>query len=233
MPRITFGSLKLNRAILEIKYPKGYLYWDVCGKCISEINSQSGGKIDFQELREGECILKFVGKPNAQASFGINRITLSAMKLNNINLFKENAPLILDLIKTYLEIQNISRAGFRLFHVLKKESYEDAEQFVNALDLYSVSADRFRGFGDNVSVSQPNVIVSDQEDKTRISIGAARRQDADDPAAEFDEFAPRYAVLTDIDFYKENIVVNQFDLKLFIHRSERKIKEHIAQLLNR
>ena len=231
--RVAFGNLKINRGILEIRYPKGYLYWDVCGRCILEINRKSNEKIDFSELRSNKCILRFVENPTAEASFGINQMTVSAAKLRNVNLFKENGPLILDTIKTYLKIQEFSRVGFRLFYVQKTDSHEEAEEFVNGLDICSVDVDRFKGFGDELSVPQPSTLVSNGEEKVRISISAAKRTDADKEGVEFDEYAPRYAILTDIDFYREDIKVEDFDLELFIHRSHKKIKDNIAKLLSK
>ena len=71
--RIFFDKLKLNKAIIEIRYPKGYLYWDVCGRCILEINNKSNEKIDFLRLGADECILRFLENPDAKATFGIRQ----------------------------------------------------------------------------------------------------------------------------------------------------------------
>jgi len=233
MARITFDSLKLNRAILEIRYPKGYLYWDVCGKCVLDINDKSQEKIDFLELKADECILRFVENSTARASFGVKHMTLSATKPRNLNLVKENAPLIFESVKTHLKIEQISRVGFRLFYVLKKDPYEEAEKFVNGLELYTLNIDRFKGFGEELSVAHATVLASNKLDYASISVGPAKRTDADEPSAEFDDFAPRHAVLIDIDFYRENIRVTQFDLERFIHDSEKKIKDNISHLLNK
>ena len=233
MARITFDKLRLNRAVLEVRYPKGYLYWDVCGKCIHEINAKSNQGIDFSELTQNECVLRFVEKSEVQASFGLKHMTVSGMKLRNINVLKESAPLIFDTVKTHLQIRQISRAGFRLFYVLRKDSYEQAEEFVNRLQLCSVSAERFKGFGNKLSAAQATVLAIDELATARISVAPAKRSDADDPTAEFDEFAPRYAALVDIDFYRENVSVEEFDLERFMHQSYKKTEDHVTQLLNR
>ena len=149
------------------------------------------------------------------------------------NIFKENGPLILEVVKTHLKIQKISRAGFRLFYVLEKDSVEEAEEFVRELDLCSVSAGRFKGFGNEVVVTQPTVEASDDEGDVRVRISATRRTDADEPGVKFNEYSPRYAVLIDIDFFKQDIEVEKFDLEQFIHRSKKIVKDHIAQILNK
>lgn len=233
MPRILFDSLRANRVILEIRYPKGYLYWDVCGRCIREINTKSKQRIDFVELRGDECILKFVETPEAQATFGLKHMILSANKVKNMNLFRENGPLIFDSVKTYLEIDEISRVGFRSFYVLEKPSYQEAEEFVNSLQLCSATVERFKGFGNELSIAQPIVLVTNEAPNARICISPAKRTDADEPGAKFDEFAPRYAVLVDIDFYLENVKPPEFDLDHFIYECHKKIKDHVAELLNK
>ena len=231
--RIFYEDLKLNKAIIEIRYPKGYLYWDVCGRCILEINDKSNEKIDFLRLSADECFLKFLEHPGAQAAFGIRHMTLSANELKNLDIFKENGPLIFEVVKTHLNIQYISRAGFRLFYVLKRDSVDDAEEFVKELDICSVSAGRFKGFGDGVVVTNPTVEASDDDGNVRVRISAAKRTDIDDPSAKFNDYSPRYAVLIDIDFSKQDIKAEEFDLEQFIHSSQKKIKDHITQILNK
>jgi len=231
--RIFFENLKLNKAVVEVRYPKGYLYWDVCGKCILDINNKSNEKIDFLGLSADECTLRFLEHPDAKATFGIRHMTLSANELKNLNIFKENGPLILEVVKTHMKIQEISRAGFRLFYAIEKDSVDEAEKFVRELDLCSVSAGRFKGFGNEVVVTQPTVEASDDEGDVRIRINAAIRTDADVPGVKFNEYSPRCAVLIDIDFFKQNIKVEKFDLEQFIHRSQKKIKDNIVHILNK
>lgn len=231
--RITFNDLKLNRAVLEIRYQKGYLYWDVCGKCIHEINTISNEKIEFLKLNMDECVLKFVEDTAAQATFGFKHMTLSAASLKNLNLFKSYTPLIFDVVKTNLNIKEMSRVGFRLYYVLKTESHEEGEKFISELDLYSISADRFKGFGNELSITQSNIEASDEEGSISIRISAAKRTDSDDPSSEFDEYSPRYAVLIDLDFFKQNINVEKFDFESFIHSAEKKVKDHVGNILNK
>jgi hypothetical protein len=231
--RILFDDLRLNRAVVEIRYPKGYLYWDVCGRCVLEINSKSGEQIDFLRLGADECVLRFLEHPKAQATFGVKHVTLSDTELKNLNLFKEKGPLILEVIKTHLDIQEISRAGFRLFYVLGRDSLDEAQKFVNELGLCSVSAQRFKGFANEVVITEPTIEASDKEISVRVRMNAVRRTDSEELRAEFNEYAPRYGVLIDLDFFRENIKADGFDLGQFIHSSEKKIKDHIAHILNR
>lgn len=233
MPRIMFDSLKLHKAVLELRYEKGYLYWDVCGKCILDINNRTEGKFDFSELSSNECILKFLENPRIKGSFGFMHMTLSGTKLKNVNVIKQNAPLILDSISKHLKLHEISRAGFRLFYVISKNSFEEAEKFVNELDICSIKMDRFKAFGENLSVAQPIFIVNDGDVNTRICITAARRRDDDEKSLEVDEYEPRYAVLLDLDFYKENVKLDEFNLEIFIHQSHKKIKDNVSHILNK
>lgn len=231
--RFTYYDLKLNRAVLEIRYPKGYLYWDVCGKCINEINTISNEKIEFVKLNMDECVLKFVEDTTAQATFGFKHMTISAASVKNLDLFKNYTQLIFDIIKKNLNIKEMSRVGFRLYYVLKTESHEEGEKFINELDLYSISADRFIGFGNELSIKQSNIEVSDEEGSVSIRISAAKRIDSDAPSPEFDEYSPRYAVLIDLDFFKQNIKVEEFDFESFIHSSEKKVKNYVGNILNK
>jgi len=228
-----FSDLKMNRCVLEIRYPKGHLYWDVCGKCILEINEQTNENIDFLRLEPDECILKFVENPKAQASFGVKHMTMTGNELRNAKLFKENGPLIFETVKKHLGIKQLSRVGFRMFYVLPKDSLEEAEKFVDNTSFYSLDVSRFEGFGNKVEAKQPVVTVSDGKTNVRIRLDAAKRTDSENPEVEVTEYSPRYAVLLDFDFYVENLNVSDFDLQDFIHQAEKKVKEHAAQILKK
>lgn len=230
--RIMFDNLKLNKAVLEIRYSKGYLYWDVCGRSLLEINKLSGEKIDFVRLSTEECILRLLEYPTAQATFGVKHMTVSATELRNLKLFKDNAPVILDVVKGNLKVEEISRAGFRLYYVVGTETYEEARRFVGELGLASVNAGRFKGFGTELR-TEANVEVSSSEGGVRIQVSAVKRADCDDQAAQFNEYSPRYAVMVDFDFYRETVKMDEFNVGEFIHRAEKKVKDHIDQIVNK
>lgn len=232
MARILFEKLKLYQAVVEVRYMKGYLYWDVCGRCIREINQESGNKIDFSELRAGECVLRFTEEKECQAKFGPRNMSVSGTKLKNVNRLKEFAPLIYEVLRRNLEFEQVSRLGFRVFYVLEKPSEDDAAAFVDSLKLWSVQAARCTAFGDVIQAREVTINVSSGREKTRIHIAPASRSDREDPDAQFDEFAPRHAVLTDIDFSIEDIAAKDLQLDKFIHRSFGKVRDHISTLLN-
>jgi len=232
MPRVHFDNLKLNQAIVEVRYPKGYLYWDVCGHCIREINQRSGNKIDLRELQAGASVLKFTEEKGLEARFGVRNMFVTGTRLRNVNALKEYGPLIYDVLREQIQFEQVSRVGFRVFFVLEKESEDDAVAFVDSLKLYSVQADRFARFGDTIHAPEATITLSTGRERTRISIKPASRGDIDDPNAEFDEFAPRHAVLTDVDFSVEDVAAKDLQLEEFIYRSFGKVKDNISTLLN-
>jgi hypothetical protein len=235
MARITFDHLRLHRAVLEIRYPNGYRYWDICGKCILEIRSRLHDELDFQQLSGGEeCILKFKSNPLARASFGFRHLTVSGTYLRNINLFKENGPVIFDIVRQNLEIKHLDRVGFRFWYVYGTKNSGEAEKIVNNLALFNVAAQRFTGFGDKVDSILPSIIVSDGGRKVTITIGAANREGAalerSDPEEE--QYSPQSCVLADFDFYQENVDPETINLEQFIHNCQKNVKDNIATLIN-
>jgi len=235
MPRISFDHLKLHRGVLELRYSNGYRYWDVCGKCILEIRSKLRNELDFQQLSGAEeCVLKFKSDPRARASFGFRHMTVSGTHLRNIDLFKENGPVIFDIVRENLGIKHLDRVGFRLWYVHATKTSDEAEKMVINLALFNVAAERFIGFGDKVDSIIPSIIVSNQARKVTITIGAAKREESPVPtlAPDDEEYSPQNCVLADIDFYQENVDPGTLNLEQFIHSCQKTVKDNIATLLN-
>lgn len=236
MQRITIGDLRLNQCILEIKYPKGYRYWDVCGQCILEIASATKDELDFHQLIAAEeCVLIFKNYPRARATFGYRHMTLSAGYLQNVVLFKEKAPLIFDVVRSQLDIGHLDRVGLRFTYVYPTDTSEMAEDLVNAIGVAEVAVERLQGFGSKVDSISPMIVVSDGEAKVNIRISSASRQrPAGVPSTpEDDEYAPEHCVLIDLDFSKEHVDPKDLNLERFIHGCQKKVKDNLDTLLNR
>jgi len=232
MRKISFENLKLHFAVVEIRYPKGYRYWDICGKCILEIAEKTGNEWDFQELSGGvECILKCKNNDKASASFGFRHMTLSASHLRNINFLREKGPVLFDIVRGNLGITHYDRIGLRFKYVYATKNTEEAERIVNNLGLFKVEQQRFVGFGDAAEGIMQSVVLSKGDQKVNITIGGATRKESAQPVDE--EFEPTNCVLIDIDFHKENVAPGDIDIEKYIYDCQKITKENIETLLNK
>ncbi len=234
IPSIELKDMKLNRVVMEFRYSGGYLFWDKCGECILELKEKLKEPIDFHEHRGGEeCVLKFEAIPTAIATFGFKRVSLSCMRLKNINFLRENAPVVLHTITDKLRITQIERVGLRYWYVKKMESKDDAENLVNNLNLSSYDPVRFKGFGEKIVSDSPKALVVSDDFKVTIRIAPGHAENvALEELGYKDEYSPEHCLLADFDFYKENVNPEDFDIDEFIHRSHKIIRDNISNLLN-
>ncbi len=232
MARILYDSLRLHRAILELRHPNAYLYWDSTGQCVNDIEKDFGGKLTFKEVGSNECTLRFTEIANAQASFGIKHMTMSANSLKNVKPFQDHAPIIFEAVKKNLGIEKITRAGFRLLYALEMDSEKKAEEYIASLDWAEVDAGRFAELGSKAVLLQPAIRVIEGDTSLRIALNAVKRSDAEEPGAKFDKYNPRCALLVDLDFFKENVDASKLDISSFVHHCDKKVKDHIADIIN-
>ena len=184
-------------------------------------------------MKGNECVLKFSDNLETQASFGLKHITMTGSSLKNIRIFHDYADTIYGVVREKLQIAEISRAGFRFLYVIKTNSEKDSEEFVANLELVEVDAKRFESFGSEVLLLQPTIRINDGGTFARIIVNSAKRIDAEEPEADFDEYNPAYAILLDIDFYRNNIKASELNISEFVHSCEKKVKEHIAEIINK
>ena len=234
MPRrITFNDLKLNRAIIEIRYPDGYKYWDCCGNCILRIKEKTNDAFEFLELKGGEvCVLKSKDVPSNQITFGYKHLTLSAIRLKNLNFFKNYGQILLDVVVNNISIEQITRVGIRFCYIYKTDSQEEANNIISEMKLFNINAEKFDGFGEEVKTERPGLLIIDKDVKINLNISAASSSnEIFDEFGISDEYSPPNCILVDIDFFMEDLVVNDFSLDKFIHLAHKKVKENIAKIL--
>lgn len=235
MAKIKFNDLFLHKAVLEVKYPRGYRYWDICGKTILDLRSATKDDLDFKELLGGEeCMIHSNANPLLDARFGYKRILVSATNLSDTALLEEMGSLLFDTVCRNIELAHIDRVGFRQWYVYPTATHAAALAIVNKLDLVTIDQTRLMGFGDAVKAILPHVIMSDGDKQVSITIAAARRQSPLPPnISENDKlFTPEQCVLLDVDSHQENMKAEDIDLASFIHICRKTCKDNVFTLLN-
>ena len=225
---ITYGDLKLHRAVMEIRYPDGYKYWDCCGKCILSIKEKTNDVFEFVKLRGGdECVLKLKDAPSNQMAFGFKHLTLSAMRLKNLDFFKKHGPILLDVAMDEIGITQITRVGMRFLYVYKTETIDEANNIINSMKLFKINAEKFEGFGQEIKTERPTLLIIDNDVKMNLNISAASTNNAilDELGAK-DDYSPPNCILVDIDFFMEDLVAKDLSLETFIYSSFKKVKDN-------
>lgn len=234
MPRrISLNDLKLNRAVIEIRYPDGYKYWDCCGKCILYIKEKTKDAFEFLELRGGdECVLKLKDFPSHQISFGYEHLTLSALRLKNLDFFNTYSPILLEAVINNIGIERITRVGMRFWYVYKTDTLDEANNIINEFKLFDINTESFKGFGEEVKTERPRLLIIDKDVKMNLSISAA--YSSNDILNELgipDEYSPPNCILVDIDFFMEDLMAKDLFIDKFIYSSHKKIKDNLSRVL--
>lgn len=235
MANIKFNDLALHHAVLEVKYPSGYRYWDICGKTILDLRSATKDDLDFKQLLGGEeCVIHSNANPLLDVRFGYKRIFVSANNLSDTVLLEEMGSLLFNIVCRNFELAHIDRVGFRQWYVYPTATNAASLAIVNKLGLFTLDQTRLLGFGDAVKTISPQVTMSDGDKQVSITIAAARRlSPLPSNVSEKDKpFYPDNCVLLDVDSSQENMKAEDIDIASFIHICHKMCRDNVYTLLN-
>ncbi len=129
---LSLDSMKLNKAVMEIRYDNAYLLWDRSGSIWSEMNSIWPGLI--MKIAEPNTTT-FVVDDRYELSVQIGKALFIDRKASrSLKEFKENAEIFVNQVAESLNLKEFTRLGFRLIFSKK---YDD--KILAAKDLLSTN----------------------------------------------------------------------------------------------
>jgi hypothetical protein len=130
-----FEDLRLERAILEIRFPMAYRLWDQAGFLWSTVGSQ-WPTITNEEANPAKTVFRLELSTIYQltAEIAAARVVGHYPK-PNLEEFTEVVSQFLRIFLQVIDVQTFDRIGFRTRHFFETKTQEEAETLVNDLNL--------------------------------------------------------------------------------------------------
>lgn len=222
----------LHRAVLELRYDFGQLYYDRTGRICRQIVSDHEGW-DFGEIGiKGAQLAK--QDQNLVFSFNDRKLDLQQTQTGDVSAllnpaeFGKLAEELVAAVIAPLELETFPRIGYRVWHLFGSDSREQSFALMRGLRAFTLGAD-IEQLGDNVkqvnftmvldrgthmarlalAPFEQNVELPDSV--TRVANQKARNQSKDQRRALIDQQKaakvvasfPRFGLMMDVDFYVE------------------------------
>jgi len=229
-----FSELTLERAILEVRYPTTFLFWDNSGKTMSLV-TQKFPKI---ELRDAQV-------SNVQSDWWEEGLTLNFNQTKadvtqdfpkNLDNFKMVCDELCEAIRNVLEVKSFGRVGVRYIFVFPRESIDAARDFFLRMSLVSLNAEKLQSFLKGEIEEQQTLVRYEDEDRGyAFRLSHTPRELSFRLSRPFTLDASRFhknGIIFDIDCYtKKPLEAPAFVAKDFVRLTYRTIEEHLLSAL--
>lgn len=232
---IELDKLVIERIILEVRFSRGFLYWDNCGKIWKalcdkwadlEMVTVSPEKAAFKIKDEG-LELKF-----SQADIHLSQ----SYPHSSLNLFKEVGREAIPLIANSLEIKSFSRIGNRIFYLCPVATLEESSDMVRSTGLLNISEEKINLFGDSLEEPGIQFRIQDEDIAYRFNIQAlSRKLELELPKpieADSSKFVEN-AVLIDVDYFtRKSVDLSITDFEEIINQVQKSLRYNLRKLLS-
>jgi len=170
----TIDDFLLTKVVFEIRYKRGYCYWDKCGDTLLKIE-QEDPDWKWQRITVNDGAELVNDKRKMRIKFSWDKIWVEQRHLDNLNQFKITCDKLLKIILNNLEIQEISRVGNRFWYILPCDSIEKAENFISNGKMLDPQLAKLSGFGTKILNRDFTLVLEENDLKNRIAVGSVSR----------------------------------------------------------
>lgn len=219
----------LNRAILELKYNEGFLYWDNCGATILEIKKNHP---DWQWNRTSTELSVFRNiKRKMELVFNIHHIRFIQDEVENLNQFKKAVSKIAPIITQKLKIEKFSRVGNRFLYIYPLENTDKGKEIIKKIEVFDIQPDKVNIFGENPKKTGFIFYIQDDITQYRVEITTIERVDQFGAGKLNEKFHPKYGLRVDIDIAViDEVSTLDFSLDDFIQHNSKFIENNFSKL---
>lgn len=229
---LTYKDFLINQAVCELRYPKGHRYWDKTGETICKIEDELS-EWNWEKLDGGKTFLRNK-KLKMEAFFSWDRLWVKQSCIDNLNQLKINCDLFSKIIFSNFNIKELSRIGFRIWHVLPCQSVEESEKIIGKGRIFDAELGKQKIFGDKIVAKDYTLIIEDEDNfKFRIAVASVDRKPDQilDKDKDFLKYNPLIGVLVDIDTFKvASIKTEGFSASDFIQKSSKRLENNLLKL---
>lgn len=229
---MVFSDLKLNRVILELRYDRGYLYLDRCGKTYLKVVEGDPGW-EFVQVSPQIAFLENEER-NMKLNFSHSNINFVQEEVENLNQFKAKTSKIIPIITTELEIEVFKRIGNRYWFIIPTENTEKGERLIKNTGILNIPADKVSLLGKNIKNRNVVVVIENEYLNYRIELKTVERDDKKIPKnLKINEtFNPKYGLLIDVDIFTvADTRTEDFNADDFIQKNYKVLENNLINFI--
>ncbi len=232
---INFDKLIVERIVLEVRFSRGFLYWDNCGKIWKAI-CEKWTDLEMVTVNPEKAEFKMKGE-DLDLRFSQKGIRLSQYyPPSNLKLFKEVAKEAIPLIAKFLDIKSFSRVGNRIFYLRPTADMKESSDIITSSELLNISEDKIKLFGDSLEEPGIQFVVQDEDVAYRLNMRAISRKltlEVPKPIKVDGTKFVENAVLIDIDYFtKKSVDLATTDFGYLIDQVQKSLKQNLSKLVS-
>lgn len=159
---IEFNQFALEKVVFEVRYVRGYLYLDNCGKILNSILDKYPTFKNISPDPLGGTSL-IMSEHNISIRFLNDRTIVEVDYPDGLKIYREVTNDIISFISKELEITTFTRVGNRFFYVVPIKEIEEANEIFRGAELFTIPDEKLSIFGK--TFKEPEVkFVSNDED---------------------------------------------------------------------
>jgi hypothetical protein len=172
----------LRQMTSEIRYQDGYLYLDHCGRLLKKLVRDGAEWVVAPDpVPQGTSVLNLLA--GTVLRFGVRSAVLTldrtavdeVISADESQEFVNQVGAVLEMVIDELEVDELSRVGYREQYYFSCESKEETEQWINELCLFSVSPGLLQAFQATVEALGAALVVQGQDCRYRIALTGIER----------------------------------------------------------
>lgn len=230
-------EFKLDRAVLEVRYPRAYLLWDRAGMLWTRLEKNWPELIN-QEASPARTVfvLELENSYQLATELAASKIIAHDPK-ENLHEFCDVVAEFVDVVQSVLALDTFSRIGFRLSYFCKKSSLDEAARFVKDTNMVRVPDGPVFSLEPESVNAEVILVFKGANIGARVQINAATK---------VFEFTPplgapmkkirdeSHGVIYDVDYFTVVEVGSaQIDFKEWIREAHHRIRRDSASFLAR
>ncbi|TET46405.1 hypothetical protein E3J62_04410 [candidate division TA06 bacterium] len=224
----TFADFILPQVTVEGRY-RDSLYWDAAGKTLRAI---SAGKFqwEFEQVTNKGVKIRD-RKHGITVIYGFGNVIVTQNYVENLNKFKEATSLVFNVVVKTLDVKYMTRLGNRFWYLFPLNSRQKGEKLLAEAQLVGDYGDRLKDFGDEITNRSVVLRLAGKEHHCRIALSVVEKETQLKFSDIDSKFFPEWAVLCDVDFYREGELKSGLDVSQFIHRNHKTLQNKLLDLL--
>ncbi|MCH8292427.1 hypothetical protein IH992_15150 [Candidatus Poribacteria bacterium] len=170
---LSYDSFTLERAIFELRFHAGYLYWDNCGKiwCIlsEKWPNLSMGKVDTSQANFQ------LDDNDIHLSFSYNRFGVHQDYPKKRDFFPRFTDESSQVILEYLQINTFTRIGNRYQYMSGVDDIDEVTKLLVDRGLFNISS-KMENLGKKISEPNIKFLIEKNDISITVRIGYVKRE---------------------------------------------------------
>ena len=224
------SDLRLQRAILEVRYDRGSLYWDKSGSTI--LNIQQKFPEWTWEDTTGERVVLRNTSHQMEMNFGYAKMTFIQHYVDNLDPLKSVSDDLIPIVVSNLQIAKFVRIGNRYLYILPLKSTDEGKKILAESQAIIIPEQCLSIYGKDAAKDRFTYYVHVEDFSYRLELAIVERTRIPGKMPLNEKYDPELGLRVDIDIAKVNDVESfTFKASDFIEKNDTFLRGNLMKLI--